>query len=480
MRKTPLYQHALKLGILLLILSMMWSCSFFGNRKKGQYIPVEFDLEQEVGSFEGLGANVPLSFYSRRMKVLQTFNELGIKYIRVKREDDNWDDILALRASTSRLGIKWIYSLDAIPAEFLDDYGKLIDVKGFAGWWAEEVDELLYQDVPANYIELLDGPDVLRGDSLALSSDLYNALIHATREELDLRDFQDVGIVGPGLSSPNIDGNMETWYMDLDQTGFDMLPFWSVMNWENKHASGQVGEALGGLFEYLENIESRKPLLVTAFATSETKFNDVQYPDPNQYDLLGNLNTSETYYYSATFTLPYALRVYSNTLDLLKHKQVVPFLYQLYDAPADVKYKKRSWGLLDLNGGEKPVFTLLSHLMKDVPKQSAIISTLEPTQGGLNALSFKNQDEVLVTVLNESLETKSIQVSLRGGVRKLEVKHASIHFSPGIFPPEQGKKDVIETEDLELKLRSDEANDSYIFTLTLKPQSLFIGEFQQN
>ncbi|MBT6002923.1 MAG: hypothetical protein HOG76_08825 [Candidatus Marinimicrobia bacterium] len=464
--------------IIILVLGMMWSCSFFGDRKKGQYIPIEFDLQQEIGPFEGLGANVPLSFYSRRMKVLQTFNELGIKYIRVKREAENWDDILALRASTSRLGIKWIYSLDAIPVEFLDDYGKLTDVTGFAGWWAEEVDELLYQDVPADYIELLDGPDVLRGDSLALSSDLYNELIHATRTELDLRDFQNVAIVGPGLSSTNIDNDLETWYMDLDQASFDMLPFWSVQIWEDRHTSGQVGVALEDLFDYLEEIESSKPLLVTAFATSETKFNEIQYPDPNKYDILGNLNTFETYYYSATFTLPYALRVYSNTLDLLKHKQVVPFLYQLYDAPADVKYKKRSWGLLDLNGGEKPVFSVLSHLMKRVPKRSTIISTLQPTQDGLNALSFKNQDEVLVTVLNEGLESKSIQVSLRGADRKLEIKSAALHFSLGIFPPDQGKQDIVETEELELKLRSDDANDSYVFTLMLKPQSIFVGEFQ--
>jgi hypothetical protein len=116
--------------------------------------------------------------------------------------------------------------------------------------------------------------------------------------------------------------------------------------------------------------------------------------------------------------------------------------------------------------------------MKRVPKRSTIISTLQPTQDGLNALSFKNQDEVLVTVLNEGLESKSIQVSLRGADRKLEIKSAALHFSLGIFPPDQGKQDIVETEELELKLRSDDANDSYVFTLMLKPQSIFVGEFQ--
>lgn len=456
----------------------MWSCSFFGDRKKDQYIPVEFDLNQAVGPFHGLGANVPISFYSRRMKVLQTFNELGIKYIRAKREAENWDDILALRASTSRLGVEWIYSLDEIPLEFLDEYGKLIDVKGFANWWAEEVDELLYQDVPADYIELLDMPDILRGDSTALTSDLFNELIHATRAELDLRDFQNVEIIGPALSTPSFDGNNETWYMDLDQEGFDILPFWSVHAMDNLPQSGKTGVRLGKLLAYLEKIESRKPMLVNTFATSETKFNEVQYPDPNQYDVLGNLNTFETYYYSATFSLPYALKVYSNTLDLLKYENVIPFLYQLYDAPADVKYKKRSWGLLDLNGGEKPVFTILSNLMKQIPKRSSIVSTVNDMPSNLNALTFKNQDKVLVTVLNEGLEPQLVQVSLRGVDRKLELISASVQFSSELFPPEAGKKDIVEVEEVELKLRSDNVNDASSFTLTLEPQSIFIGELK--
>ncbi len=456
----------------------MWSCSFFGSGKKDQYIPIEFDLEKEVGPFMGLGANVPLSFYSRRMKVLQTFNELGVKYIRVKREDENWNDILALRAAASRLRIKWIYTLDAIPPQFLNEYGSLVDVKGFAGWWAEEVDELLYQDVPADYIELLDSPDVARGDSLALNSDTYNELLHETRAELDLRNFQNVLIVGPALSAPDFTGDMETWYMDLDQSSFEMLPFWTVQIWENKHHSGQVGLALEDLLSYLDRIESRKPILVSAYATSETNFNDIQYPDPNDYDQLGNLETFETYYYSATFSLPYGLRVFSNTLDLLKHKQVIPFLYQIYDAPADVKYKKRSWGLMDLNGGAKPVFTLLSNLIKRIPKKSTVVASLNDPQEGLNALSFKNQDEIIVTVMNETLQPQSIQVRLKGAGRKLSINQAVMNYSESLFPPDQGKRDIVETEDLELKLRADDANDSYVFSLELKPQSVFIGEFQ--
>lgn len=462
----------------MLILSVLWSCSFLRDRKKDEYIPVEFDLNQSVGPFNGLGANVPLSFYSRRMKVLQTFNELGIKYVRVKRSDDNWDDILALRASISRLGIKWVYSLDEVPVEFLDDYGKLVDIDGFAIWWAEEVDELLYQDVPADYIELLDRPDVLRGDSAAFNSDIYNQLIHATRNELDMRDFQNVAIVGPSLSSAAFGGEMETWYMDLDQSGFDMLPFWAVHLSNTQQEGGNIGETLHDFVGYLKGIESNKPLFVNAYAPPETKFNGVQYPDPDEYDVLGNQNTFETYYYSAAFTLPYALRMYSNTLELLKFRDAIPFLFQIYDAPADVKYKKQSWGLLDLNGGEKPVFTLLSNLVKEVPKRATILSTLEPLPANLNAMAFVNQDEWVVTAVNEDLKSKDIQVRLKGAPRKLDVKNAAIHYALELHPPELGRKDILAEEILELK-RANNTNDGYIFSLTLPPQSTFVGEFQR-
>jgi len=478
MAKTPPYQQIIKLGLLTLILSALWSCSFLGDRKKGEYIPVEFDLNQSVGPFNGLGANVPLSFYSRRMKVLQTFNELGIKYVRVKRSDENWDDILALRASISRLGIKWIYSLDEVPIDFLDNYGRLIDIDGFAIWWAEEVDELLYQDVPADYIELLDMPDMLRGDSAAFDSDIFNQLIHATRNELDMRDFQNVSIVGPSLSSAGFGGKLETWYMDLDQAGFDMLPVWSVHLSNTQQEGENVGVTLQDFVGYLEGIESVKPLFINAYAPPETNFNGIQYPDPAKYDVLGNQNTFETYYYSATFTLPYALRMYSNTLELLKFKDAIPFLYQIYDAPADVKYKKQSWGLLDLNGGEKPVFTLLANLIKEIPKRSTIHSTLEPLPVGMNALAFVNQDEWVVTAVNEGLKSKAIQVRLKGAPRKLAVKHAAIHYASELLPPELGRKDILAEEVLELK-RAHNTNDGYVFSVTLPPQCTFVGEFQR-
>ena len=462
---------------MLFILAMMWSCSFLGDRKKKQYIPVEVDLTNEVGKFEGLGANVPISFFSRRMKALQTFNDLNIKYIRVKREAENWDDILALRSSTSRLGIKWIYSIDEIPPTFLNEYGRLSDVRGFAGWWAEEVDELLYQDVPADFIELLDTPDLTGGDSLSLSSDLYNKLIHATREELDLRDFQDVSIIGPGLSSPDISGDLETWYMGLDQVAFEMLPYWSVHTWEEVSKGEGVGLRLTNLLDYLDQIDSRKPIFASSYATSQSTFADQVYPDPDQYDVLGNLNTFETYYYSATFTMPYALRVYSNTLNLLKHKQVIPFLYQLYDAPADVKYKKKSWGLLDLNGVAKPVFTLLSQLMKRVPDKAILIPGAEISELDLNVLTFKSSQQVSVTIINESISEKSLQVSLSGAGRSLEFKSAITCFAPELFPVELGKRDDVEVEELELKVKYDSDNDAYSFHLTMQPQSTFVGEF---
>ncbi len=469
---------ALKIGLFLVVIIFLASCSFFGERKKGQYIPIDFDLKQDVGTFSGLGANVPISFYSRRMKVLQTFNDLGIKYIRVKRESDNWDDILALRASTSRLGIKWIYSLDAIPIDFVNEYGQLIDVKGFAGWWAEEVDELLYQDVPADFIELLNFPLVAPGDSLPFTPEIYNELIHATRLELDLREFNEVLITGPGLPNPGVDGDNELWYMGLDQEAFETLDHWSVQMWENQIEDGELRPAIEQLIQYLEEIESRKAIFVNSYATSHSQFGDSQYPDPNQYDVLGNLDSYETYYYSASFSLPYALRVYSNTLDLLRPGQVVPIIYQLYDAPADVKYKKKSWGLLDLNGVAKPIFTLLSNLMKRIPDRAVVVPPTQDLAENLNAIVFNNREQVLVTVSNEDTQSKSIQVRFKGAGRVLEFSSAVTCQSHELNAVALGKRDEIETLETEYKLRFDSESKSYSFTVAMEPQSTLIAEFQ--
>lgn len=478
MRIEPISKWCIKALALVIIISFMWSCSFFGDRKKKEYIPIEIDLNQQVGKFGGMGANVPISFYSRRMKALQTLNELGIKYIRVKRVDENWDNILALRGATQRLGIQWIYSLDAIPVAFLNEYGRLEDIEGFAGWWAEEVDELLYQEVPADYIELLDMPNIAVGDSLPIPSDEYNSLIHATREQLALRGFEQIGIIGPGLSTPELSGNLETWYMDLDQQVFESLDFWSVQVWQDQLAQGQTAETFSLFLEYLEKIESRKPVFVSSYASSETKFGEYQYPDPDSYDQLGNLSTFKTYYYSATFSMPYALRVYSNTLDLLKHEGVVPFIYQIYDAPADVKFKKQSWGLLDLNGGEKPVFALLANLMKRIPDDASVLNTSYDSKYKLTALGFGSREKVIVTVCNQDSESKSIQINLKGTKPSLELVRAVSTSSPELLAVELGQRDVVEAVELELKLRRDNENNSHFFTISVEPLSTLVAEFQ--
>jgi len=463
--------------IVFLTLLLLWSCSFLGERKQDDAIPVEFDLDRPVGNFDGLGANVPLSFYSRRMKVLQTFNELGISHIRVKRDGENWDDILSLRSATSRLGIKWIYTRDEIPVEFQDIHGQLLDIKGFAGWWAEEVDELQYQDVPADYIELLDKPDLIRGDSVTISSDRYTALLHATRQELDLRDFDDVAIIGPALSTPSSQGNLETWYMDLDQNAYEMIPFWSVHAWDHQGQPGELGSALSGLLAYLDRIDSRKPVMLDAYASSSFLFNGIQYPDPDAYDVLGNQDTYETYYYSASFSMPYGLRVFGHTLDLLKLGDVIPFLHQLYDAPGDVKYKKQSWGLLDLDGAEKPVFTLLSSLMKRVPRRAEIIMAPDSSDGELNTLAFKTQDACVITILNEGLQSRHIRVSIAGAGKTFTPGEVILLYTPEPLPPEMGKMDHVQEETLELKSRYDSGGKRHVFSLDLQPQSVFIGEF---
>ncbi len=457
-------------GVFLLL---VWGCSFLGERDRNEAIVVEFNLKSDRGVFKGMGANVPISFYNRRMKPLQTFNDLDVKYVRVKREGDNWDNILALRSTTGRLGIKWIYSIDEIPPDYLNQAGELVDVPGFAIWWADEVDELYYQEVPADYIELLARPDIPRGDSLPMDSDTYNALIHATREQLDLREFQQVGIVGPGLSSPSTGGDLETWYMDLDQAAFDALDYWTVQLWEDYPEA-----SLNKFSAYLETIDSRKPTWISAYASLATAYGDKRYPDPNQYDVEGNLKAFKTYYYSASFSLPYGLRLYSNTLDLLKQRDVTPFIYQLYDAPSDVKYKKQSWGLLDLNGVAKPSFVLLSNLMKRIPKEPRVIPATYHSGPGLNALAFTSHKQMIITLVNEELEPQSIEVQVTGGINQLDFITCVSYSSSVIHAVELGQRDYIESKDVSLKIKKSTSDNAYAFSVYLEPQSVLVAEFK--
>lgn len=471
-----------KLGpglVLAVVLSMLGSCSLISDRRTKDSLPIEIDLSQEGHAFMGMGANVPISFYNRRTRPLQVLNDLRISHIRVKRTGDNWNDIAALRAATYRLKIKWIYSLDKIPLAYLDESGRLMDVDGFAHWWAEEVDELNYQEVPADFIELIESPDLANAGAPIMNADDYNQLIHTTRQELDLREYQDVAMIGPGLSSLSTSDSMETWYMDLDQQAFETLRDWSVELHDDASGAMSMGGKLQDFQAYLEKIESIKPILLTSYTNRIKQYGEFEYPDPERYDILGNKPDYERYYYSASFSMPYALRSYSNTLDLLSHPQVIPFIHQLFDAPEAVKFKKQSWGLLDLNGGEKPLYTLLSALLSRIPKQARILTLDLSDTPGLRGLGFLNNEKLVLTLCNETATRIDVRFIMKAAPDVFTIVHAMDLLSPKINHPDLGRMDIVEEESLSLKLKRSGDDLSTSFPATLRPNSIFIAELER-
>jgi hypothetical protein len=461
-----------------LLLFALGSCSLLSHRKDKDSIPIPISLDAPSHRFLGMGANVPITFYNRRTRPLQVLNDLRISYIRVKRTEDNWNDIAALRAATFRLKIKWIYSLDNIPLNYLNSKGRLFDTEGFANWWAEEVDELNYQEVPADLIELIDNPELLNSGTPVLNSDGYNELLHATRRELDLRDYQNVGIIGPGLSTLSTEDSLETWYMDLDQPAFEMLKFWSGdLNADT--ASGiHLPEQLANFRSYLNRIESLKPIFITSYANRINQYGPLMYPDPNRYDILGNRPDYERYYYSASFSMPYALQVYTNTLNLLSQPEVIPFVHQLFDAPDDVKFKKRSWGLLDLNGTEKPVYRLLSALFSRVPKDAEVVPIDFPHALSLSGLVFYGRQKVILTICNQTAMNMDLRLVLKGATGSLSMAEAMALLSPEINHPDLGRMDDVTMEPLELKLKRSSGDNSHSLPVTMRSNSVFIAELE--
>ena len=471
-------QRSLKLILILGLLLLLTSCSLIRQRKGAEYQPIVIDLTKDSGPFKGFGANVPISFYNRRTRPLQVLNDLNIRYVRVTRSADNWNDILALRAATHRLKIKWIYTLVEIPAPFVNAQGQLVDVDGFAAWWAEEVDELDYQEVPADLIELVERPDLNQQGYQVMDADTYGRLVHATRKELDLRDFQDVAIVGPGLASPDIHGERETWYMDLDQEAFNALQYWSVQAWEDSSGTVSAGAAISHLVSYQKSIESQKQVFVTSYGTHQTRFHGQQYPDPGRYDILGNQSGYERYYYNATFALPYGLKVFATTLELFAISEATPFIYQLYDAPDEVKFKKSSWGLLDLNGQEKPVYQLLATLLKEIPDKASIIPLQFRDDAMISGLAFRDDTRLIITLCNQQLVSRNIQLVLKAADRSLTFQNAIALDALETYPPDLGKMDTIKKTEVELKLRSSSELKANTCQYTIAPQSVLIATFQ--
>jgi hypothetical protein len=205
----------------------------------------------------------------------------------------------------------------------------------------------------------------------------------------------------------------------LDSAGVSAMGAWSTHSW------GSVDSCGARCIQYHwpnfgDPADARDPTLpkfVTEYATHETTFFGVTYPHGDDY---GSWNEDNVFpYYSVTNCMPYAVRVYENTLGLLNNGANAPFVWQLIDEPTEVNppgypgTKHKAWGLLDLWGQPKPVYGALQNLYPKIPVGASVLEPLAQ-DWVLYAGALLKDNRLVIGLSNGSATERSATVEISG------------------------------------------------------------------
>jgi len=306
-----------------------------------------FDLKRLGTTIAGFGVH---HWASERL-AREEFGNLHISHIRITRDSDSYDDMRELKRVTDARGIKWLYVIWVPDGKYLGLDGQLADVPGYARFWIETVRELDREGCRPHFIDLVNEPDYF-----GIPPAPYNELVKLVRKELDKAGFADVRIAGPGLTHIGAE-NMDRYMKALDANAVKAIDVWATHAWEDAwdDSGGSVSITENRAAQFVGMCRERdatKPVWYTEYATRQIRFHGIRYPHPD--------NESDNY--CASFTMPYAARVYENTLAILNGGANIPF----YWCSQDWWGSRKQWGYIGPQGEKKPVYHALRALYGNI------------------------------------------------------------------------------------------------------------------
>lgn len=439
-----------------------------------------FDLTKTAQTFLGFGAQIwPYCSHEKYPDLhkyrKKAIDELNIRYVRITRERASIKDLQKTRQMTDKLGVKWIYMIWSTGRRF-SEKRNLNDIEGFADWWLDEVQKLHADNIPIEYIELMNEPDSRGQWSTGITPDQYARLVTILRKKLDAKGFTNVGIVGPGLSS--LSWSRPAQYLNaMDANSAAAIAAWSTHTWadDTPDCGPLCIEKHWPKFAVgADRLNPSIPKFVTEYSTKMRFFHGVEYPMPDDY---GKWNDDNLYpYYSSSNTVPFAARAFANTLALLNSGASVLCYWQLNDEPTEVSppgfrdRKHKSWGIIDLHGKPKPPYLALKTLYPNIPIGAKVIAQPNQRSNDLYASCLTHDNKVILAVANDKASTISTTITLKNAPAGLKVVNALAFEMSVKGNPHIGQPDKPKVTNKKLKLIPI-ADSTYTLNLTLPQDS---------
>jgi hypothetical protein len=369
---------------------------------------IVFDVEDTSQTFMGFGAQMwtgddrPIAIAEdmnfRYMRINVNYDSLSFSTGTRSDYDNFWanstywhrSNLQSTWADLDALGIKkvmvqfgiqdvWLNSSDEFQSQYVDEHAK---------YWGAYVSWISSYGMTPEYIELFNEPDGTWNGYVSPS--IYNEVVKAVRTELDYRGFPDVKIIGPGKAHINI-GSEDDWIDALDTQGVQAMGGWSIHGWYwwSQEQRDSIRNSWYGFGNSINNKDPQgnKPVFITEYSSNATEFHGVT----------ANLET-----------VPWAVRVFENTLSFLNLGVNIPIYWQ----SADMSWgEPNNNGLVRVDGSKRPVYYALQSFFPKVPVDSNVISpTLQDND--VYSCALLKDDVLVIAMANGSAANCSKTVKI--------------------------------------------------------------------
>jgi hypothetical protein len=187
--------------------------------------------------------------------------------------------------------------------------------------------------------------------------------------------------------------------------------------------------------------DAAKPVWYTEYATRQIRFHGIRYPHPD----------TESDNYCASFTMPYAARVYENTLAILNQGANVPF----YWSSQDWSGSKKQWGYIGPQGEKKPVYHALRALYGNIkPGSRTVVPPRDMWRASVYSGVYINEAgrTIIVGMANTADSPRKAVIRLKNAPGKLKIVRAEAVEIDKMGDPGKKIADVARTVEKPMKL----------------------------
>lgn len=397
---------------------------------------LSFHADNVSHRFDGLGVQI----WAGDESVRTLLTSLNIRYVRLEATP-NWADIAdappsdGLRSSfdqyaaahygtarlnamqstcsmLSQLGIASVFVQFHYPRAWRTVLGRLKPEhhQDAALLWGAQLAYLRSYGIQPAYIELFNEPEGTW--NCRVPPEQYNDVLKRVRQELDVRGMEQIQIVGPGLAYLDHDGGGMQWIGALDEAAVASLEAFSTHAWDETFYQGCEPKLLRQKWQpffsavRLKDETGMKPIFITEYMSGSSTFHGISYPSP-----------ASNYTFSASDTVPFAIRVFENTLSLLNGGASALLLWEA----SDQSWSDSGWGLQRRSAEgsvKRPAYYALKVLADLVPPGSEVLAAAPQEEEGIYCAALKHASGLVLAAVNGTDFVQSKTVRLDSSRRK--------------------------------------------------------------